>query len=224
MPARAAFRTWGRWVARRRLARGLAGVSVHGLDAVRSLLAQGPVILAANHVCFYDSLLVVDLSHQLDARSHVLVDASRLDDHLFFVPFGAIGVDRRAPRRGLKAAADALRGPSDALWIFPQGRYRPPHLRPLQLERGVEVVARSSGAPVVPVALQYSWVQEDRPTAFVRFGPPTAGRVDELEEALVALLDTIDAEVVERSSVPAAPTAGSRVLSWLVRFLGVGRA
>lgn len=228
MPAEAlrrAFRGWGRWYARRRIARGLDGVRVTGLEATRERLSRGPLILAANHVCWWDALLIVDLSPRLGARARVLVDAERLAQHRFFLPFGAVAAQGSGPaalRRTLGDLAAGLAGPGDALWWFPQGRYRPAHLRPLGLRPGVDVVARKAGAPIVPVSLQYAFLQADRPAAFVSFGEPVEDLAG-LEAGLAAGLDAIDAEVLAASAVPAPVGTGTRLLSWLAGGLGEGR-
>jgi len=207
----AAFRWWGHRFARRRIAADLDGLYVRGLDELGERLQAGPAILAANHSSWWDSLILVELTRRLGLPCHFLVDEAQFRHHRFFTSFGAVSIDLDEPKEGIQRAAEVLQGPGDLLWIFPQGRYLPPHRRPLQLKPGVQWIARLSGAPVVPVAMQYAFLQADRPAAFVRIGSPT----DDLEADLVALLDAIDEEVVERS---AAALPADRATRWLSSF------
>jgi len=212
---RASFRVWGHRFARNGIARGLDGLYVQGLDDLQPVLDAGPVILAANHSSYYDALILVELTRRLGRTCHFLVDEAQFRHHRFFTSFGAVGINLDKPKQGIRDAAAVLKEPGDLLWIFPQGRYRPPHLRPLQLKPGVTWIQQLSGATVVPVAMSYAFLQADRPAGFVRIGAPT----EDLETDLVALLDAIDAEVVERSTQALPADRPTRWLSWLAETL-----
>lgn len=219
---RAAFRAWGHRFARTQIARGLDGLYVQGLDDLRPHLERGPVLLAANHSSWWDALLLVELTRRLGVPCQVLVDEAQLRHHRFFSAFGAVGIDLADPRPGIEAAARALRSPGDILWVFPQGRYLPPHRRPLALKPGVQWIHQASGAAVVPVAMQYAFLQADRPAGFVRVGAPL-GAGEELDPALAHLLDAIDDEVVERSAVALPADRATRWLSAIADALDGAR-
>lgn len=219
----AAFRAWGRGHARKLARSGLDGVFVEGLSPVSDALREGPVIFAANHVSWWDGLLVVMLNARLAADGWVLMDAKRLREHSFFAAFGAIPIGESV-RQELARAAGALDGPGRALWIFPQGQQRPEWTRPLGFRPGVAMLARCSGARVVPVALRY-WMRESpRPRALIRFGAPMERPDAAAVEAQVAALldapipeDAAEALVLPR---PDSPTA-TRALAWLYdRLIG----
>ncbi|MCB9759056.1 MAG: 1-acyl-sn-glycerol-3-phosphate acyltransferase [Alphaproteobacteria bacterium] len=230
--ARRAFRAWGHGQVEARLRAGLDGVHVHGLGHLREAAARGPVIVAANHVCWWDGLVLVQLNHALTARGMVLMRADQLRRFSFFRSFGALPLDTARPnqaRRDLQAAADRLRGPGDVLWIFPQGEHTPVERRPLGFKPGVALLARLSGAPVVPVALRYPWAQAPRPAAAVRVGPaipPGRRLLPALEHAVAALLD--DALTEGPAGTPLVPPLrrpdrASPALAWLHdRLLGGG--
>ncbi len=184
----AAWRLYTRW----RVRRGLDGVYVAGLAETRARLAEGPVVFAATHVAWWDGLVMLLVDEALGAEGHVLVEASTLRRLPWLRSVGALALDRGglAARAGLRAAAAVLDRPGRAVWIFPQGRQRPPWLRPLGIRPGVGLVARASGAPIVPVALTYTFREGDRPAALVHLGSPVPA--DRLEEALVAGLEVVD--------------------------------
>ncbi|RME21616.1 MAG: hypothetical protein D6798_17720 [Deltaproteobacteria bacterium] len=194
---RSAFTAVVRW----RVWRDLGGVWVRGLADVEGLRSRGPVLFAANHVCWWDAMLLPLLDAPLGGRGRVLMDAANLARLPYFGALGALRLDSSdlaTVRAGLRSAVTVLDGPGDSLWIFPQGRQVPVHRRPLGLRRGVHHIARSSGAPAVPVSLYYGWGQGPRPVALVEFGPPlVAGTrsafMAELEARLVAGLDAAEA-------------------------------
>lgn len=192
--------------ARRKLARGLDGLRAAGVEEARSAAAAGPVVLAANHVCWWDPFLVVALDEALGTEGYALMDAGSLAGLPFFARLGALPLDRSAPARlraGLRAAAALLDRPGRAVWMFPQGRLRPAHLRPLGIHPGVSLLARlAPGAAVVPVALQYAFGEHPAPAALARFGEAipnglaaTRRGLARLESALEEGLDEIDASL-----------------------------
>ncbi len=189
------FRRWGLRHVRRRLARGLDGVQVSGLDALARRLEDGPVILAATHASWWDGLVLIAVNAHLGVSGRFLMDQAQLGELPFARAFGALGVDRRGPataRRGLREARAWLDRPGRLLWVFPQGAHRPPHLRPLGLERGIEVLA--DRAPVVPTGLSYAFREAPRPAAFLHFGEalPPGARLPDIEAGLLGALAEVD--------------------------------
>jgi len=207
-----------------RVRRSLGGVWVSGLDEARARLADGPVILAATHVAWWDGLLVTLAGAALGAEDFVLVDAPTLTRLPWLARVGALAVDRTGGARarpGIRAAAAVLDRPGRALWIYPQGRQRPAWLRPLDVQPGAGLVARLSGAPIVPVALTYAFREDATPAAILHFGPPVPAA--DLESALVEglarvdhFLDTGAPGFVPLTAAPAARAdrgVGARLLS-----------
>lgn len=189
---------------RRRIARGLDGLFVAGLEGARAVSRRAPVLFAANHVGWWDSFLVVALDEALGTEAYALMDAAGVARLPFFARLGALPLDRKAPRSGLRLGASMLTGSGRALWMFPQGRHRPSHLRPLGFEPGVSLLARLvPKAAIVPVALQYVWSDQPAPAAYVHFGPAMAAgdaSAAALEAAVGAGLDAIDASVSGRAA------------------------
>lgn len=204
--------------ARRRLARALDGLYVSGLEAARAAARERPVILAANHVGWWDSFLVVALDEALGTEGYALMDAESVRRLPFFARLGALPLERggAAVRAGLRAGTARLTGPGRALWMFPQGRHRPAHLRPLGFEPGLRLVLREApGAAVLPVAIQYAFGERPVPAAYAHFGaamPAEGLDVAAVETAVEAGLASIDAMLAGRA--PAfAPLVAPRVRS-----------
>jgi 1-acyl-sn-glycerol-3-phosphate acyltransferase len=181
------FLRLARWYARRRIAADLDGLYVSGAETARVRLQEGPVLFASNHVAWWDPILLLPLDKALESEGYALMDAANLRRLPFFGWAGAIPLDRSSPiasRRGLKNAAEILTHPGRSVWVFPQGRQRPSWLRPLDLRPGVRLLARLSGARVIPVSLTYAFREAPQPSAVVRFGTPLEPRRQDLMAAI----------------------------------------
>jgi Acyltransferase len=205
------FLALARSYARRRLARGLDGLFVAGLEAARAEARERPFILAANHVGWWDSFLVVALDEALGTEGYALMDADSIRRLPFFARLGALPLERggrASARAGLQAGAAMLDRPGRALWMFPQGRHRPAHLRPLGFAPGIRLLARMApGASILPTAFQYAWREQPGPAAYVHLGralPAAEMTMESLEAAVEHGLGEIDAMLSgERAPFPA---------------------
>ncbi len=180
---------------RRRLRRGIAALRVEGQDRIAAAAAAGPLLICANHVSFHDGLIAELLSRDLpDAR--VLMRADQLRNAPLLRWAGATGVEDSAldGARALRFAVRFLDRPGRALWLFPQGRLRPQWARPLGFRGGADLIARRSGAILLPVSLHYEVGEREQPEAWVRVGPPTDG--NSLEHAVEQGLDAIRARIL----------------------------
>ena len=175
---RQAFLRVARRYVRRRLTRELDGVWVSGLAEARAALAQRPLIFVANHVAWWDALLLLPLDAALGGTGWAVVDSRSLRSLPFFGWVGALPLDRSSPQRSrecLQACADLLDRPGRGVWVFPQGRQRPAHLRPLDLKSGLGVMHARSPVDLVAVSINYVFLERSRPAAVVRFSAPIAG-------------------------------------------------
>ncbi|GAB4104033.1 lysophospholipid acyltransferase family protein [Micromonospora taraxaci] len=129
---------------------------VEGLDHVP---ATGPVILASNHLSFFDSIfipLIVSRRVTFVAKAEYFTGKGikgRLMK-MFFVGTGTIPVDRsggQAARAALDTQLRVLRAQGVA-GIYPEGT-RSPDGRLYRGKTGVARLALESGAVVVPVAM-----------------------------------------------------------------------
>lgn len=123
------------------------------IDGADNVPPSGPVVLAANHLSFLDSLL---LMYSLPRPVFFLGKAEYLSGRVtrrLFPAAGMIPVDRtgRGLARSLDQAAQRLAG-GDIIGIFPEGT----RSRDGLLHRGhpgVAHLALRAGAPVVPVGI-----------------------------------------------------------------------
>jgi len=196
-----AFLRLARPYARRRVARGLDGLWVSGLAEARAALAQRPLIFVANHVAWWDALLLLPLDDALGGTGWAVMDSRNLRSLPFLGWVGALPLDRSSPQRSrecLQSYADLLDRPGRGIWVFPQGRQRPAHLRPLDLKTGLSVMHARRPVDLVVVSIDYVFLERSRPAAIVRFSAPIAGGGPAGEgEAGSALLAAVESALLE---------------------------
>lgn len=221
------------WYGHFLIRRHFDGFYIDGLDAFVQRAKTEPLILACNHIGWWDGILLLTLQHHHGLEGKFLTDADALRRIPWLTQLGAIGIERDGvlgPMNGMEEAVDWLSAPGRIVWMFPQGRYRPAHLRPLGIQRGVALLARASRARVVPVTWDAAWFLAHLPAAAMVIGPPLPpSRVldVELEATMSAQLDRIDtwfdgAQKVEpfvpfinTRLLPIEATLPSRVWAWL---------
>ncbi|MEU8019293.1 lysophospholipid acyltransferase family protein [Micromonospora parva] len=129
------------------------------VEGLRHVPATGPVILASNHLSFFDSIfipLIVSRRVTFVAKAEYFTGTGlkgRLMK-MFFVGTGTIPVDRsggQAARAALDTQLRVLRAQGVA-GIYPEGT-RSPDGRLYRGKTGVARLALESGAVVVPVAM-----------------------------------------------------------------------
>lgn len=192
----------------RRLRRQFFDVRLSGLEGLQQLVDRGPMILACNHVAWWDPLLLVHLDRILGSDGYCLMDQENLEKLPFFRWVGAIPIDRRskhAAYRDVIAAGQLLNAPRRILAIFPQGEQRPFHL-PLQFKSGIAALAAQTGAPVVPLAVRYDFLDAPRqvvhlkasdPLRFSRGVDTRARFISELEDRIRASLADVDQQLLD---------------------------
>lgn len=125
------------------------------VDGIENLPETGPVIIAANHVSFLDSPL---LMFELPRRVCFLGKAEYLDSRAsrtLFPALGMIPVERgggRAALTAMRKGLDVLRN-DGILGIYPEGT-RSRDGRLYRGHTGLAWLAFRSGAPIVPVGIR----------------------------------------------------------------------
>lgn len=210
---RPGFLALARRYARRRVAHDLDGLWVAGLPGARAALQARPLIFAANHVAWWDPLLLLSLDASLGGVGWAVMDAENLRRLPFLGWVGALPLDRSSHDRSracLQACAALLDRPGRSLWIFPQGRQRPAHLRPLDLKHGLDTVHAGSTPDVIAVSVNYVFLERDRPAAVVRFSAPIPGETVRGRALLPAVETALLEGLAEIDAAAAAATDGGR--------------
>jgi 1-acyl-sn-glycerol-3-phosphate acyltransferase len=151
-------------------------IAARGLDKLRRLPADRPVIIFCNHTNWWDGLIIYLLTRQMPHKAaYCMMEEKQLKHYRFFTWLGAFSVDLSNPLRSaasLRYAQRLLQRNDTAIWIFPQGKLSPPN-EPLEAKPGTDYLAKNApNALLVPVALRYEFFREDRPNVLIEIGQP----------------------------------------------------
>lgn len=143
-----------------------------------------PLVIYLNHPSWWDPLVALALSDRLFGayRSYGPIEAQAVERYGFFRRLGFFGVDRgtaAGARRFLRTSLALLERPATALWITPEGQFRDPRERPVELESGLAHLARHLARRLghglfLPLALEYPFWEESSPEVLARFGEPVS--------------------------------------------------
>lgn len=235
------FRAWFAGRVRAMLRGSFQSVRVCGLERLRTAVQAGPVLVVSNHVSWWDPLVALYLTEVLaPCDSYALMDAANLRRLPFFALIGGFGVDLTSPSDGaasMRYAVKLLKNKSSLVWVFPQGRERPPTVRPLGFRPGSAEIARLAKAVTVPVALRYEFAERERPYLYAHVGEPIAAERDVTralethERRVLEGLEDIEASLVagdltRYETVLARPpdrlgALAERALAWITRPLAL---
>jgi 1-acyl-sn-glycerol-3-phosphate acyltransferase len=136
---------------RQPLRRGLQW-RVEGVDRIP---ARGPVLLASNHLSYFDPIAVANLVDLAGRRARFLAKAELFENRVLAAALRRMGQIPVARGRGdtaaLDAAAAALRS-GECVVVFPEGTISS-DLNPMAGKTGLARLARAAGLDVVPVGL-----------------------------------------------------------------------
>lgn len=183
-----------------------------------------PVIVYSNHPSWWDPAIFFFLQHQCfpGRAGFGPMDAEALERYPMFRRLGVFGVEpgARGAARFLELASRVLEHPANVLWITAEGAFTDARTRPVRLRPGLGHLARRvPRAVIVPLALEYTFWNESKPEALVRFGSPMAGdaapRVSDwtnrLEAALTATMDALAVAAITRDATLFEPLTRGRV-------------
>jgi 1-acyl-sn-glycerol-3-phosphate acyltransferase len=166
-----------------------------------------PVIAYMNHSAWWDAVVPVHLSHDLFRREiHALMEGEQIRKYPFFRHLGCFGptesgiADARAVAE--HSACVLRKGKRPILWICPQGAIFPSRIQ-MKFKSGLaRIVEMVPEAIVIPVAIRYEFLKQEKPGCFVRMGKPVVRSEESnpqftrrLESTLDSELDALDGEV-----------------------------
>jgi chlorobactene lauroyltransferase len=172
-------RFWGAyfsWTLRRSFSAGYIAEE-HHLVSASHRQDQIPTIIASTHASWWDAAVAMSIAfgrHRLDTDG--MMEHRQLERYRFFSRLGMFSVIREDPQssiRSLRYAASRLRGTNRMLWMYPQGTLIHQDVDRIECEPGLGILARLLGhCRILPVAMRYELLREQRPAVWVRFGEP----------------------------------------------------
>ncbi|MDD3236610.1 MAG: lysophospholipid acyltransferase family protein [Candidatus Gastranaerophilales bacterium] len=175
-----------------------------------------PMIFYAPHMNWWDGIVGYNMVRRFfNVKLRMMIE--EMNRFPLFAKAGAFPVNKKSPQdamKSLKYISEDLEA-GMGLWIFPQGIIKPPNYRPINFQTGMTFVAekvakRLGGINLVPVAVNYVFLREDRPEVMVEIGEPvllekTNEKIDRhaftkaLEESFTSLCDSQLAEITHGS-------------------------
>lgn len=138
-----------------------------------------PIIFYAPHMNWWDGIVGYNIIRRcFKFRLRMMIE--EMNRFPLFSLCGAFPVNKKSAQAAmisLKYIVDDLKDSDMALWIFPQGIVRPPNYRPIEFQTGLTYIAQNiakkhGGVNLVPVAVNYTFLREDRPECLCVFGEP----------------------------------------------------
>lgn len=151
-------------------------------------------ILYAPHTNWWDGIVGYNLVKRVfNTRIRMMIE--EMNRFPILAKAGAFPVNKKSAQASMQAlqyAVDELNKGDVSLWIFPQGIIRPPMYRPIEFQTGMAYIARNvakkyGGVNLIPIAVNYPFLREDKPEVLVEIGEPyilTDGNIDRRELTL----------------------------------------
>jgi len=157
------------WYIGRKVRTAFRGVWVRGALPA----SEGGLLAYLNHSSFWDGFLVHQLAAVAGWNGFAMMDEANLAKYRFHTRIGAFSVQRAAKSAlaTVRYTRELLAQKDATVFIFPEGELRPGQgpLGPLQ--RGVELIARTSGARCLPIAIRYAFLEHEHPDVLIDVGP-----------------------------------------------------
>jgi 1-acyl-sn-glycerol-3-phosphate acyltransferase len=154
------------------------------------------VIVAANHTCGIDPIMIIGTSPHRLVSYMVAREFYRKPLAKYFCDMvNCIPINRDSPGKEFLAACLRVLKHGGVLGVFPQGRFAVPGEPEPELKNGVGVIALRTGAPVIPVHISGAKYHDSpfagyflRHNVRIRYGKPVdlsrfAGRERDREAA-----------------------------------------
>ena len=138
-----------------------------------------PSILYATHNNWWDGIVGYNLMRRaFKVRVRMMIE--EMNRFPLLAKAGAFPINKASAQEAMKALkyiVDDLKEPDMGFWIFPQGIVRPPNYRPMEFQTGMAYVAQNvakkhGGVNLIPVAVNYTFLREDRPECLAEVGEP----------------------------------------------------
>jgi 1-acyl-sn-glycerol-3-phosphate acyltransferase len=139
---------------------------------------DGPLIVYLNHASWWDPLTCIMLSRRFlaGADHYAPMDEAALERYRFFGKLGLFPVEMETTRGAiqfLRYSRQVLAEPNSVLWLTPEGHFTDARLRPPVFKDGLAtLLARTSSATLVPIAIEYIFWDERNPEILVSCGNP----------------------------------------------------
>ena len=136
-----------------------------------------PTVIFAPHCNWWDGIVLYNITHRI-FHKEIRLMVEELNRFPLLRRGGAFSVNKKSAQSAmtaLKYSVDVLGDCRNILGIFPQGIIRPPHFRPICFQTGLAYIAQNAvkrygKVNLIPVAIEYPFLRDNRPEVLVKFG------------------------------------------------------
>ena len=138
---------------------------------------ETPVILYAPHFNWWDGMVGYNICNRI-FKKEIRLMIEELNRFPLIRRGGAFSVNKKSPQASMKAinyAVETMGDSNNILYIFPEGIIKPPMHRPFELQTGMTYIAEKAvkkygQVALMPVAVNYFFLRDNRPEVLVEFG------------------------------------------------------
>ncbi len=151
-----------------------------GVENYKNRDKEYPTILYSPHCNWWDGIVMYNITHRI-CHKEIRLMVEELNRFPLLRRGGAYSVNKKSAQSAMKAlqySVDLLKDLRNILCIFPQGIIRPPHYRPFKFQTGLAYIAQNAvkrygKVNLIPIAVDYCFLRDNRPEVIVRFGQRT---------------------------------------------------
>ena len=138
---------------------------------------DAPIILFAPHSNWWDGIVGYNICHRI-FKKEIRLMVEELNRFPLLRRGGAYNVNKKSPQASMQAikyTVDALGDRNNIIYNFPQGIIKPPNFRPIEFQTGLTYIAEKAAKRygkvyLMPVAVNYMFLRDNRPEVLVEFG------------------------------------------------------
>ncbi|MGM9994463.1 MAG: lysophospholipid acyltransferase family protein [Candidatus Avigastranaerophilus sp.] len=172
------------WVADRVFFRMLShrfyALRIQNLELYEKRNKDYPCVFYATHMNWWDGIVGYNLMRRAFKVRRVRMMIEEMNRFPLFSLAGAFPINKASAQeamKSLKYIVDDMNSPDMGLWIFPQGIVRPPNNRPIEFQTGLAYIGQNiakkhGGVNLIPVAVNYTFLREDRPECLAVVSEP----------------------------------------------------
>ena len=138
---------------------------------------ETPIILFAPHSNWWDGIVGYNICNRI-FKKEIRLMVEELNRFPLLRRGGAFNVNKKsaqASMQAIKYSVEAVGDTNNILYLFPQGIIKPPNYRPIEFQTGLTYIAEKAAkkygkVALLPVAVNYFFLRDNRPEVFVDFG------------------------------------------------------
>ena len=148
-----------------------------GAENFHSKASDMPVIMYAPHSNWWDGIVAYAICSGI-CKKELRLMVEELKRFPLLRHAGCFSINKKSPQasmEALKYAVDEVANTNCNMYLYPQGIIKPPNFRPIEFQSGLaymvdKVVKKYVKVSLLPVAVNYFFLRDNRPEVFVEFG------------------------------------------------------